>query len=256
MSRPIPTALLALILAAAPLAAAAEEVTVFAAASLKTALDKIAGPWGAATGNTVTLSYAGSPQLAQQITAGAPADVYISAAPDWMDRLQAGGLIGPASRRDLLGNSLVIVAPAAEAAPLDLAAEPLLDRLGAEGKLAMALVGSVPAGVYGKQSLTSLGLWDAVAPSVAEAENVRAALALVARGEAPLGVVYASDAVAEPDVAVVASLPQDSHDPITYPAALVTQPEPKPAAQAFLDALSTPEARGVFEAEGFTILSP
>lgn len=250
----LPTAMLVLGLAAAP--AAADQITVFAAASMKTAMDRVAADWQAAHGDTVAVSYAGSPQLAKQIQQGAPADVFVSAAPEWMDVLEKDGLIDEASRHHLLGNSLVMVAPAADGAPVALTAEALAQRLDG-GKLAMALVDSVPAGVYGKQALTELGLWDAVSGQVAQAENVRAALALVARDEAPLGVVYATDAHAEPKVATVARFPADSHAPITYPAALVTQGKPPTdAARAFLQSLSAAPAKAVFEAEGFTVNAP
>ena len=201
--------LLALALAA-PMARA--EVTVFAAASLMGALDEVAAGWEDRTGGEVRLSYAGSSALARQIEAGAPADVFVSANVDWMDELGERGLTEPGSRRDLLSNRLVLVGPAG-AAPLAL--EPGLDlaALLDGGRLAMALVDAVPAGLYGREALRSLGLWGAVEPRVAQAENVRAALALVARGEAPLGVVYASDARAEPRVAVVATFPEGSHPP-------------------------------------------
>ncbi|MDH2326257.1 molybdate ABC transporter substrate-binding protein [Cereibacter sp. SYSU M97828] len=243
--------MLRLVLAAAlvlPLSARAEDVTVFAAASLKTALDEIATDWQQTSGDTVTVSYAGSSQLARQIQQGAPADLFISAAVDWMDTVESDGLIAKGSRVDLLGNTLVIVG-AADAPDLDIAT--LSTALGG-GKLAMALVDSVPAGVYGKQALTSLGLWDGVSPSVAQADNVRAALALVATGEAPYGIVYASDAVAEPAVKVVATFPDDSHDPIVYPAAALV--DAGPAATGFLDHLSSEAAATTFREQGFEVL--
>lgn len=252
MRRLVPLA--AMLLMAAP--AAAERIDVSAAASLKTALDAVAADWEARTGDEVRIAYAGSPQLARQIGQGAPADIFISAAPEWMDTLQQRGLIDPESRHDLLGNSLVLIAAGRDAAPVDLG--PGLDLAGLLGdeRLAMALVDSVPAGVYGKAALTTLGQWDAVAPKVAQAENVRAALALVATGEAPLGIVYATDAHAQPGVTVVATFPDDSHPPITYPAALTAAAAGKPQARAFLDALHGPEARAVFAAQGFTVLAP
>lgn len=230
-----------------PISARAEEVTVFAAASLKTALDEIAQEWQQSSGDTLAISYAGSSQLARQIQQGAPADMFISAAVDWMGTLEADGLVIDGTRRDLLGNTLVLVG-AAGSPPVDPAALP--EVLGEE-KLAMALVDSVPAGVYGKQALTSLGIWDTVAPSVAQAENVRAALALVATGEAPFGIVYASDAVAETGVSVVATFPETSHEPIIYPAALIGGAD----GQALLDHLSSPEAAAIFKAQGFEVLS-
>ena len=246
-------ATLAALLLATPVAA--QEVTVFAASSLQTALDGIAADWEAETGTDVTLSYAGTPQLAQQIAQGAPANLFVSAAVNWMDELQSQGLIEPDSRRDLLGNSLVLVAHG-EAQPVEIAPTLDLPALLDGGKLAMALVDSVPAGVYGKEALTSLGLWEDVASQVAQAENVRAALALVATGEAPLGIVYGSDAIAAQgageDISVLGTFPEDSHAPITYPAALVAGRD-TPAAVQFLDHLSSPEARAVFKAQGFTV---
>ncbi len=245
--------LLAALLLASP--AAADEVTVFAAASLRTALDEIAAAWGEANGHEVTVSYAGTPQLAQQIEQGAPADIFLSASPDWMDDLEGKDLIVTESRRDLLGNTLVLVAHG-QAEPQEIG--PGLDLAGllGGGRLAMAFVDSVPAGVYGKEALTSLGLWDAVEPQVAQAENVRAALALVASGEAPLGIVYGSDALAGQaagdDISVLGQFPTDSHSPIIYPAALVSGRD-NAAAARFLDHLASPEARAVWEAQGFTV---
>lgn len=240
-------ALIAAPIAHAP-AAHADEITVFAAASLKTALDRVAAEWQANHGDTVVISYAGSSQLAKQIQQGAPADLFISASGNWMDAVQQSGDIDPATRRDLLGNTLVLVGTGKPAkAPL---AE-LPDLLG-EAKLAMALVDSVPAGQYGKQALSALGLWDKVEGHVAQADNVRAALRLVATGEAPLGIVYGSDALAEPGVGVVATFPEDSHKPITYPAA-VTSTADTPQAAAFLDSLSEAPARSIFEMQGFSV---
>lgn len=234
--------------------AAADEVVVFAAASLKTALDAVAADFQAATGNTVTISYAGSNALAKQIIEGAPADIFISAAVNWMDEVQKAGLVADGQRKDLLGNTLVLVAHGAGAAPVEI--KPGFDLAGllGDGKLAMGMVDSVPAGQYGKASLESLGVWSAVEPSVAQAENVRAALALVAMGEAPYGIVYASDAVAEPGVTVVGTFPDDSHKPILYPAALLTGAADA-ADTAFFEALSSDAADGRFTEQGFAILN-
>ncbi|RDW13125.1 molybdate ABC transporter substrate-binding protein [Paracoccus thiocyanatus] len=239
--------LAAALVALAPVAQA-DEITVFAAASLKDALDRIAADWQEAQGDTVIVSYAGSSQLAKQIQQGAPADLFISASAGWMDAVQDSGDIDAATRRDLLGNTLVLVGTG-KPAPSPVAELPAL--LG-EGKLAMAMVDSVPAGQYGKEALTSLGLWDQVQGQVAQADNVRAALKLVATGEAPLGIVYGSDAVAEPGVGVVATFPADSHQQITYPAAVTTTAD-TPQAAAFLDSLSQEPARSVFESQGFTV---
>ena len=239
---------LALILSAQ---AALADVTVFAAASLKTALDEIAAGWTETTGTKVTLSYGGTPALAKQIAEGAPADIFLSASVAWMDDLQAKALIQAASRRDLLGNRLILVGQAG-AAPVTVDATLDLTGLLGGGKLSMALVDAVPAGQYGKEALESLGLWTAVAPSVVQSENVRAALKLVALGEAPLGIVYASDAIAEPGVSVIGTFPEDSHIPIVYPAALTVTAGDE--AGAFLDHLSSPAAQQVFKANGFTPL--
>lgn len=230
----------------------AAEITVFAASSLKDALDPIAVAWGAETGNSVVISYGGSAALAKQITQGAPAEVYISAAANWMDVLQGEALIQPESRVDLLGNSLVLVAHGAGGAPVTLSPDLDVEALLAGGKLAMGMVESVPAGQYGKEALTALGLWGKAQPFVVQSENVRASLALVASGEAGFGIVYGSDAIAEARVSVVATFPEASHSPIVYPAALTQTATPE--AQAFVAALQGPEAREVFRAQGFTPL--
>lgn len=243
------------LLALSPLRAGAAGITVFAAASLKTALDQIAAAWSAETGDRANVAYAGSSALARQIEQGAPADVFISASEDWMDALAAGGHIRDQTRRDLLGNTLVLVAHAeagnGEAGPVRIAPGFDLAGLLGDGRLAMALVDGVPAGVYGKAALTSLGVWDAVAPKVAQADNVRAALALVATGEAPMGIVYRTDAAAEGGVTVVGTFPADSHPPIVYPAAVTAESAQPDAAGAFLDYLSGEAARAVFAAQGF-----
>jgi molybdate transport system substrate-binding protein len=229
--------------------AQAEEVTVFAAASLKTALDAVAADFQAETGHTVTISYAGSNQLAQQIIQGAPADIFLSAAVNWMDAVGKAGHVN--TRADLWGNSLVLIAHGKDVPPLaltDLAAS-----LGDE-KLAMALVDSVPAGQYGKAALESLGLWETVAPSVAQSDNVRAALALVSTGEAPFGIVYATDAHADDHVTVVATFPESTHPAITYPAALLTSAADA-ADQAFYKALSSDKADAIFTMQGFRDLN-
>jgi molybdate transport system substrate-binding protein len=239
-------------LLSAQIPAQAANVLVFAAASMRTALDEIAADWQARTGDTVTLSYAGSGALARQIIAGAPADIFLSASTDWMDAVEAEGLIVAGTRRDLLGNTLVLVGHGAGAR---VAVSPALDLPGllGDGWLAMALVDSVPAGQYGKAALQSLGLWDSVAARVAQTDNVRAALALVATGEAPLGIVYATDAVAEPAVSVLGRFPAETHPPIVFPVALLTEAT-DPADAAFLDALHGAAARAVFERNGFRVL--
>ena len=234
--------------------ALAEEVVVFAAASLKNALDAVAADFQAETGNTVTISYAGSNALAKQIMEGAPADIYISAAVNWMDEVEKAGLVVPGTREDLLGNTLVLVAHGKDAKPVEIGPGFDLAALLGDGKLSMAMVDSVPAGQYGKESLEKLGIWPAVEGSVAQSENVRAALALVSTGEAPYGIVYASDAVADENVTVVGTFPNDSHKAIVYPAALLTGAADA-ADKAFMEALSSDAADAKFTAQGFAILN-
>ena len=232
--------------------AQAADVTVFAAASLKTALDDAIKLYEAKTGQKVVASYAASSALAKQIELGAPADLFFSADLDWMDYLEKKNLINVPSRHTLLGNTLVLVAPKASTVSLTIEKNfPLLQALGPDGKLAMASVDSVPAGKYGKAALSSLGVWDEVAPRVAQAENVRAALAFVANGEVPLGVVYGTDARSEPTVRVVGIFPAESHPKILYPVALLASA--KPEARMFLDFLLSSEAAPAFEAQGFTV---
>lgn len=244
-------ALLAAMLSLVPLPVRAEEVAVFAAASLKTALDEVAARFTAETGHQVTLSYAGSNTLASQILRGAPADLFVSADAGWMDEVAKDGLVR--TRADILGNRLVLIAPSADAPPVRIGADTDLPALLDGGKLAMALVDSVPAGRYGKAALETLGLWDDVRADVAQSDNVRAALALVATGEAPLGIVYATDADAENDVTIVGEFPADSHPAITYPAALL-KGAADDADRAFFDALSGSMARAIFERHGFLVI--
>jgi molybdenum ABC transporter, periplasmic molybdate-binding protein len=230
-------------------------LTVFAAASLKESLDEAAAAYQKTTGQPVRVSYAASSALARQIEQGAPADVFISADLDWMDYLQQRKRVDVRSRRNLLGNTLVLVAPAkGDTTPLALRpGVDLLPRLGKQGRLALALTSSVPAGKYAKASFESLGIWESLQPRVAEAESVRAALMLVARGEAPLGVVYASDARAEPGVRVVATFPEDSHPPVIYPVARIATSRHAQAA-AFARWLGTPAAAEIFRRHGFKVL--
>lgn len=233
---------------------AAEPLTVFAAASLKESFDEAALTYEKKTGTPVRVSYAASSALARQIEQGAPADVFISADLDWMDALQRSKQIDLASRRNLLGNTLVLVAPAASKTR-SVALKPGLDLvpLLGDGRLALALTGSVPAGKYAKQSLVALGAWDAVQSRTAEAENVRAALLLVARGEAPLGIVYGSDARAEPKVRVVGTFPATSHAPIIYPVARVAASRHS-RANDFVRWLASKDARAIFARHGFESL--
>lgn len=228
--------------------------TVFAAASLKTALDAASADYLKSTGNKIVVSYAASSALAKQIEQGAPADIFISADLDWMDYVAKAKLINDDTRFNLLGNRLVLIAPAASTATLNI--EPgfkLAEALG-EGRLAMADVKSVPAGKYGSAALKKLGVWDAIEPKVAQAENVRAALALVAQGEAPFGIVYETDATAEPKVKIVGVFPEDTHPPIIYPIALIAGSKDSESAKAFIAFLKSPEGHAAFAKQGFTIL--
>ncbi len=232
----------------APTVRADAPLTVFAAASLKTALEEIADAYEDKSGTTIVLSFAGSSALARQIQFGAPADVFISANTDWMDVLGAKGHLSPDSRFDLASNRIVLIG-AAGTDPVDLSDTDALTTALQGGRLAMALVDAVPAGIYGKAALQSLDQWERLAPHVAQADNVRAALALVALGEAPLGIVYATDAAAEPRVSVRAVFPTDTHPPIRYPAAALSSASP--AAAPFLAFLATPEVQDILAAHGF-----
>jgi molybdate transport system substrate-binding protein len=247
---------LALASAGVPFAARAQAgaLVIFAAASLKNALDEIAAGWAKDTGKAAPkISYAASPALAKQIEQGAPADLFISADLDWMDYVAKKDLIRADTRVNLLGNKIVLIAPRDSTASLDVKQGFDLAKALAGGRLAMANVDAVPAGKYGKAALEKLGAWDGVKDKVAQAENVRAALLLVARGEAALGIVYATDAAAEPNVKIVGAFPEDSHPPIIYPAA-VTRDAKSADARPFLDHLKTIRARPAFEKQGFTVL--
>jgi molybdate transport system substrate-binding protein len=229
-------------------------ITIFAAASLKTALDSASAAYEKSTGNKAVISYAGSSALAKQIEQGAPADIFISADLDWMDYVAKKSLIVDDTRSNLLGNTLVLIAPKDSTASLKIAKDFGLAAALGDGKLAMANVKSVPAGKYGSAALTKLGVWAAVEPKVAQADNVRAALALVAQGEAPFGIVYQTDATAEPKVKVVDVFPEDSHAPIIYPIAVTAASKSADAAKAFIAYLKSPEAQAIFTKQGFTIL--
>lgn len=247
---------LALAAAVAPMAARAQTggLVIFAAASLKNALDEIAADWAKDTGKPAPkISYAASSALAKQIEQGAPADLFISADLDWMDYVASKGLIKADTRINLLGNKIVLIAPRESKDTVEVRQGLDLAKVLGSGKLAMANVDAVPAGKYGKAALEKLGAWDGVKGKIAQAENVRAALLLVARGEAPLGIVYATDAAAEPSVKIVGAFPEDSHPPIIYPAA-VTRDAKSADARPFLDHLKTIRARPAFEKQGFTVL--
>lgn len=230
-------------------------VTLFAAASMKNALDATAALWASRTGKPAPrISYAASNTLAKQIEQGAPADVFVSADLDWMDYLETRTLIRAGSRVDLLGNRLVLVAPKDAPTPVTLAPGLDLAKALGSGRLAMGNVDAVPAGKYGKAALEKLGAWEGVKDRIAQADSVRAALLLVSRGEADLGIVYATDAVAEPNVVVVGTFPADSHPPIVYPVALVRD-SANPDGADFLAFMRGADARPIFEAQGFTVLN-
>jgi molybdate transport system substrate-binding protein len=229
-----------------------EPVVVFAAASLKNALDAISVAWQRESGQSVNINYAASSTLAKQMEQDAPAQIFISADLDWMDYVEGKGLIKPESRVNLLGNRLVLVAPKDDAPSIDLKEGTDLAKILGDGRLAMGNVDAVPAGKYGKAALEKLGIWASVSNKIAQAESVRAALLLVSRGEAPLGVVYQTDAAADPGVKIVGTFPAESHPPIIYPVALTTKANT--AAAAFLDYITSAKAVLVFEAQGFTVL--
>jgi molybdate transport system substrate-binding protein len=240
------------LLAAAPLTSRAADITVFAAASLTDVLQKTADSYKAKSGQMVALSFAASSVLAKQIESSGGADMFISADKDWMDYLDSKGLIVRSTRGDLLGSHLVMIAPVTSGLQVKIA--PSFDIMSAlaGGRLAVADPDSVPAGKYAKTALASLGLWNTVVDHLVIAENVRVALAYVARGEAPLGVVYSTDAMAEPRVRIISSFPDSTHAPIVYPAALTK--DAKPAAQTFLDFLKRPETADIFAKAGFVVL--
>ena len=235
------------------LPAKAADLTVFAAASMGDAMAELATVWEADTGQGVTLVLAGSSTMARQIDAGAPADVYVSANETWMDWLVARGRAVPESRVDIASNRLVIVAhDPTTATDADITRQTdILGALGPTGRLAIALPEAVPAGIYAKTALTDLGLWEELSTRLAPTDNVRAALALVALGEAPLGIVYATDAIAEPRVVTAGVFPEDTHPPIRYPAAVVTDASSPDTASAFVAWLVSPAAQEVLRRYGF-----
>ena len=244
--------LFAILIALAPSVAIAADITVFAAASLTDALNEINAAWTKETNHSAAISFAASSALARQIEAGSPADMFISADTDWMDYLDHHNLIQRKTRKDLLGNHLVLVEPASLQARI--AIVPHFDLIGAlaGGRLAVADPDSVPAGKYAKAALTALGVWDLVANHLASAENVRIALKYVARGDAPLGIVYTTDAMSEPQVRIASTFPDTSHSPIVYPMALITNA--KPLASEFLSYLRGARASAIFQKDGFIVL--
>jgi molybdate transport system substrate-binding protein len=229
------------------------DLLVFAAASLKNALDDADAQYQREAGHKVVVSYGASSALAKEIEGGAPADIFISADLDWMDYAAEHKLIKPATRFNLLGNKLVLIATAD--AQVDLTIGPnfrLAQALGSD-RLAMANPAAVPAGKYGKAALEALGVWSSVAGKIAPAQDVRATLLLVARGEAPLGIVYQTDAAADKGVKIVGAFPEQTHPPIIYPIA-VTSASTNPDAAAYVGFLKSPAARPAFEKQGFVVL--
>ncbi len=230
--------------------AAPEPPLLLAAASLQEAMEEAADAWSARGHARPRLSFAGTSALARQIAAGAPADLFAAADEAWMDDLEARSLLAAGTRAPLLGNRLVLVAPRDSSVRVDPApGAPIVAALGG-GRLAIAEPEAVPAGRYGKAALKALGLWNAVKDRLARAENVRAALALVERGAAPLGIVYATDAAASRQVRVVGVFPEASHPPIRYPLARLRTSD-KAEAEAFRRFLHSPEARAIFARRGF-----
>jgi len=229
-----------------------DRVMVFAAASLTETMQEIATQYARERGARVVFSLAASMTLARQIELSAGADIFVSADAESMDYLEQRNRIAKASRRNLLANRLVLIAPSSSNIALEIAPRVRIAEALMGGRLAMANVESVPAGRYGKAALMTLGVWESVAGRLAQGDDVRTALSYVARGEAPLGIVYATDARVEPNVRVVGTFPESSHPPIVYPAALTA--EAAPQAAQFLAYLQSPQAAAVFERAGFTVL--
>jgi molybdate transport system substrate-binding protein len=241
------------VLAAPPAAAEEKSLTVFAAASMKNALDDVDAAFTAKTGVKIAASYAASSVLAKQIDQGAPADIFVSADTDWMDYATARQTVNEATRTNLLGNSIVLIAPKdSQIGNVTIGPGFDLAKLAGSGKIATGDVSSVPVGKYAKVALEKLGAWETVAPKFAMAESTRAALTLVARGEAALGIVYATDAKVEPGVKIVGTFPADSHPAIIYPVAATTSAGPR--ATDYLAFLHSLVAKAIFERYGFTFL--
>jgi len=227
---------------------------VFAAASMKTALDAAAAAWKSDTGNTVSIAYASSATLAKQIEQGAPADIFISADLKWMDYLEKVKLIRAGTRRNLFGNKLVLIEPSDADVKLEIAKGFDLAGAAGDGKIAVCAIDSCPGGIYAKEALETLGVFAGVEPKLAQADNIRNALNLVSRGEARFGIVYATDARADPKVKVVGTFPASSHSPIVYPVALIAA-SANPDAAFFLAYLTSEAAAKIFLEQGFEILS-
>ena len=247
----------ALAVGAHPARAADEGVLVFAAASLKNALDDVIAAYAKHDKTKVTASYAASSALAKQIEQGAPAQIFMSADLDWMDYLAQRQLIVDGSRKNLLGNSLVLVARKdSKQGEVEIGKGFDLASLLGDGRLAVGTIQSVPAGKYAKAALESLGSWAGVENKLAQAENVRAALALVAQGEAPLGIGYKTDVASDPKLKIVGTFPADSHPPIIYPVALTKVGGDSKEAAEFLKFLSSSTAKDAFEKQGFQLIGP
>ncbi len=236
-------------------AAQSGKLVVFAAASLKNALDAVNAQWQKETGKKAVISYAASSALAKQIEQGAPAHIFVSADLDWMNYVAGKNLIKPETRSNLLGNRIVLIAPKDKARTVEIKPGVDLAKIVGDGRLAMANVDAVPAGKYGKAALEKLGAWAGVSARIAQAENVRAALLLVSRGEAPTGIVFQTDAAADPNVRIIGTFPEHTHPPIVYPVALTANATNSDAA-AFLAYIKSARAKPLFEAQGFTVLSP
>lgn len=245
--------LLALCLLLAPLSARAQELTVFAAASLTDAMKDISAQWGQAGHQPLRMSFASNSTLARQIEEGAPVNVFASADEKWMDYLAQKNLIVPDTRKDLLGNDLVLVVPADKPQHVAIGhGFNLVGMLGPNGRVATGDPAHVPVGIYAEQALKKLGIWDAVSPRLARADDVRSALLLVERGEAPAGIVYATDAAVSKAVMVAGTFPADSHDPVSYPFAVVKSGD-TPEARVLMTYLSGSQARATFEKRGFKV---
>jgi molybdate transport system substrate-binding protein len=245
--------LLALCLLLAPLAARAQELTVFAAASLTDAMKDVSAQWAKDGHQPLRLSFGASSTLARQIEQGAPANLFASADEKWMDYLADKKLIVADTRKDLLGNDLVLVVPADK--PQHVTIGPgfdLLGLLGPNGRIATGDPAHVPVGLYAEQALKKLGMWDAVQPRLARTDDVRGALLLVERGEAPAGIVYATDAAVSKGVMVAGVFPANSHDPVSYPFAVVKAGD-TPEARALMTFLAGPDARAIFDKRGFKV---
>ncbi len=231
----------------------AEQVIVFAAASLQEALSDVIAGFEMASGHEVVASFAGSSALARQVQYGAPADVVMLANVNWMTYLSGKGFLQVEGGKSLFGNDLSLVVPVSSEVTFEQADAAELSQILNNGRVAMALVEAVPAGIYGKEALTSLGLWDTVQSNVVETDSVRAALALVALGEVAAGIVYLTDAMVDDRVRIVAQFPADSHSEIVYPAAIVTGQD-RPEVIEFMTYLGSQAARDAFVQRGFTVL--